>query len=247
MKKLFVFAMMVLSFMNLSAQDLIKLSGRVTDFNSMPLDSVSVQLKNDKFATLYETLSDKDGYYSMNVSKGQYFCLIAIKLSDYGRTKLEYWTWNIPLYKDLNINPQYERMEIYGLNVFEPKVAPYDTYMIYFRPMSLTKALKLRPKENNKNFEQKATTNHDTIDYAPKNITPEEINIQMNGRESNVLTINKLVEYGRGGYMYGYLVQFLKPKVETSTLEKYDKISITLHSKETNETGKGEVFVQKKE
>ncbi len=41
----------------------------------------------------------------------------------------------------MEINPQYNNLEIYGVNVTEPQVGPYDTYMIYFRPMSLKKSM----------------------------------------------------------------------------------------------------------
>jgi hypothetical protein len=44
--------------------------------------------------------------------------------------------------------------------------------------------------------------------------------------------------------MYSYLIQVLKPKELTATPEEFDKISIILHSAETNEIGKGEAFVQ---
>lgn len=120
MKKTIVILLSALSFLNVSAQETVRIYGKVTDFNSIPIDSVSVRLKNDKFENLYETLTDKNGYFSMNVPKGDYFCLYAIKLADYGKTKLEYWAWNVPLYKDMKINPQYDRMEIYGVTVFEP-------------------------------------------------------------------------------------------------------------------------------
>jgi hypothetical protein len=35
-------------------------------------------------------------------------------------------------------------MELYGLNAFEPQVGPHLTYMVYFRPMSLTKSIKFQ-------------------------------------------------------------------------------------------------------
>lgn len=247
MKRKLAFVLSILIFLNISAQETVRIYGKVTDFNSLPLDSVSVRLKNDKFENLYETLTDKDGYFLMDVPKGEYFCLYAIKLADYGKTKLEYWAWNIPLYQDININPQYERMEIYGLNAFEPKVSPFETYMIYFRPMSLTKSLRITNEDNKKKFEQKANRDHDTIDIAPNNIIPEELTIKINENETQVLNIQKTVEYARGGYLYGYLIQIRKPKVEIDQCGKYDKISIILHSKETNEIGKSEIFVQKRD
>lgn len=247
MKKIFILILSTLFFLNVSAQETVRLFGKVTDFNSIPLDSVSVRLKNDKFEDLYETLTDKDGNYSMNVPKGIYFCLYAIRLSDYGKTKLEYWAWNIPLFNVMCINPQYERMEIYGMNAFEPKVTPYETYMLYFRPMSLTKSLRFANQGNKKEFEQKANKNHDTVDLAPQNISAEELIIKINEKDARILHIQKTVEYARGIYMYGYMVQILKPKEEIVNTKSYDKISLILHSKETNELGKGEVFIRKRE
>ena len=247
MKTTIIILLSILSFLNVSAQATVRIYGKVTDFNSIPIDSVSVRLKNDKFENLYETLTDKKGYFSMNVTKGNYYCLYAIKETDYGKTKLEYWAWNVPLYSDMKVNPQYERMEIFGVNVFEPRVTPYETYMIYFRPMSLTKSLKITNEENKKAFQQKATKNHDTIEIAPNNISPEELTIKLNENEVKVLNIQKIIEYARGAYMFSYIVQILKPKEGITSTDGYDKISVMLHSKETNEIGKSEIFVKKRE
>lgn len=119
--------------------------------------------------------------------------------------------------------------------------------MIYFRPMSLTKSLRITNEENKKTFQQKATKNHDTIEIAPKNILPEELTIKLNENEAKILNIQKVLEYARGAYMYSYMIQILKPKEVIANPYDYDKISIILHSKETNEIGKGEIFVKKKE
>lgn len=240
----------LITFTNIIAQNTVTLYGKVTDFNNRPVDSASVWLKNrldnvtlgnkkTLFDNAYETLTDNEGNFSIEVEKGTYYCLYAIKESDYGKTKLEYWAWNLPIYKDMEINPQYDRMEVYGINASEPQTGPFETYQIYFRPMSLTKALKL-PKRK-----------LDKIDIAPKTITKDELNVQLNGIEAEVVAINKIDEYARGTTMYGYLIQILKPKPDKSQIkasemaEGYDKISITLHSKETNEKGKGEYFVKR--
>ena len=240
----------LITFTSIAAQDTVTLYGKVTDFNNKPVDSASVWLKNrldnvtvankrTLFDNAYETLTDNDGNFSFEVEKGTYYCLYAIKESDYGKTKLEYWAWNLPIYKDMEINPQYDRMEVYGINASEPQTGPFNTYQIYFRPMSLTKALKL-PKGK-----------LEIIDIAPKTITKEELSVQLNGVTAEVVSINKIDEYARGTTMYGYLIQILKPKHDQSLIkttemaEGFDKISITLHSKETNEMGKGEYFVKR--
>lgn len=245
MKRTLVTALIFLGLMSLTAQETFKVYGTVTDFNNVPIDSVTVKLENEKFQDIYLTLTDKHGNYSLEVPKGIYYCLYAIKLPDYGKTRLEYWTWNVPVFKDLNINPQYHRMEIYGINAFVPQVSPFNTYMIYFRPMSLTKSLRKTDESNKKQFEKNALENHDTIDIAPQNITPEELTIKINNEETKILSIQKITEYARGAYLYGYMVQVTKPEKGDDNGE-YDKITITLNSKETNETGKGEAFIRKK-
>ena len=80
-------------FSGLTAQENAKLFGRVTDFDGNPIDSVSIRLKNKQFENLYETLTDHDGKFSLIVKIDTYYCLYAIKLSDYRKTKLEYWAW----------------------------------------------------------------------------------------------------------------------------------------------------------
>ncbi len=248
-KTIILFAVLIIS--NVFSQNTVRLYGKVTDFNNNPVDSASVWLKNkingisikDKrklFDNAYETFTDKDGNFSIEVEKGTYYCLYAIKESDYGKTKLEYWAWNLPLYDDLEINPKYDRLEVYGMNAFEPQTGPFETYQVFFRPMSLTKALKL-PK--------KITS--EIIDIAPKVIAKEDLKVQINGVDVKILSLNRVQEYSRKKYMYGYFLQILKPKageiaIPASEMVKgHDKISITLHAKETNEKGKGEYFIKK--
>jgi hypothetical protein len=206
---------------------------------------VTVRLKNKKFENIYETITDKNGYYTLTVLKKSYYCIYAIKLNDYGKSKLEYWAWNIPAFNDLEINPKYERMEIYGMNAFEPQVSPYETYMVYFRPMSLIKSLAFQGKNSKKEIEQKAIAEKNTIDIAPNTISKDELTVNINDSRSEVVGINKITEYARGSYMYGYLIQIKKPMNTEKIDLDYDKISVILHSKETDEYGLGECFVKR--
>lgn len=225
--------LLFLSCLIANAQQNVKISGCVTDFNGKPLDSVTVFVKNKKFENLYKAITGKDGKYSIKVRKGNYYCLYAIKLSDYKKTKLEYWCWNVPAVKNLEINPQYNNMEVYGIHAFEPPVTPQETYRIYFRPMSLKKGNNLSIKMG------------DTINMAPESIIKEELNIKINDEEAKIVSINKVVEYARSNFMYAYEVQILKPKSQSMrAISGYDKISIILDSKETGEIGKGEGFVK---
>lgn len=248
-----IFLTGLLTFM-VHAQEKITLSGRVTDFLGNPVDSAIVKVMDRNFKDLFLTYSDKDGYYSMAVTKGNYNCIYAIKPSEYRESKLEYWTWNVPLFEDMEINPQYNNMEIYGINVIEPQVTPYETYMIYFRPMSLKKMISLIKNQNvNKQsfesagkVEQLINPNEDNLyNFAPETITSDELSVKVNGIESEIVNIERVKEYARGMNYYGYLIQINKPEeIKTMNLV-YDKISILLNSFETNETGLGEVFVKR--
>ncbi len=185
--------------------------------------------------------------------KNGYYCLYAIKESDYRKTKLEYWTWNVPVYKNLEINPQYDKIEIYGINVFEPQVTPQNTYIIYFRPMSLSKSLKIVEKQNisSEQFtkvEQAETLikNEKVIDISPLTISKNELEIEVNGKSASILNIQKIKEYARDLFIYGYIVQIEKPKQDKPNNMDYDKITIILKSSETGEMGKGETFIKLK-
>lgn len=253
MRNILLFGIMILSLMSCANDELFVISGKVTDFNGRPIDSVSIFLKNKAFENIYETLSDVDGNYSMKVKKNDYYCLYAIKLSEYRVNKLEYWTWNVPVYKNLTINPKYDKMEIYGINVFEPQVTPQETYMIYFRPISLFKSLQIasNQKVDKKKFQKAKQTeklfdsSDKIINMSPNSISSEELTIEVNGVKSKIVSINKITEYARGFLMYGYFVQILKPENNKNMKLEYDLISITLDSKETGETGKGEAFVKR--
>lgn len=239
MRKVVLTLILVALSAGLKAQDSARLYGQVTDFEGNPIDSVSVRLKNKQFENVYETLTDKNGKFSLLVKVDNYYCLYAIKLSDYRKTKLEYWAWNVPILGDLEINPQYNNMEIYGINAFEPQVSPHETYRIYFRPMSL--------KKGNPTTIEKG----DTINMAPETITASELTVKINGVNAKIVGINKVTEYAKGCYFYSYDIQILKPSNTLETMKNservkgFDKISIILKSNETSEIGKGEAFVKR--
>ncbi len=218
-----------------AAQDSVRIFGRVTDFDQQPLDSVSVLLKGINFENIASALTGKDGKFSITAKRGMYYCIYAVKASDYAKTKLEYWAWNVPALSDLEINPQYDRMEIYSVNAFEPQVGPWDTYMVYFRPMSLTKALSGAG----------ASKQGDTIDVAPSAISPAELSISINGSPSEVLSIAKVPEAARGSFIWGYMAQVRKPKESIAPPNRFDRITIVLRSTETGESGMGECFVER--
>jgi hypothetical protein len=87
--------------------------------------------------------------------------------------------------------------------------------------------------------------NDNLIEMAPAAITADELTIEINGVKAKIVGINKTTEYARGIRLYGYNVQVLKPEHAARPELKYDRISITLRSTETGESGKGETFVER--
>ena len=211
--------------------EFVSIYGQVSDFENNPIKDAKVGIKNKDFKDIYQTKTDENGKYSIRVVKGKYFALYAIKENDYGKTKLEYWAWNVPASQDIKINPQYDNLEIYGVHIFEPKTKPNDTYRIYFRPMSLKKFKQLDNKK-------------DTIDILPI-LKKEEIKIKINNKTASIKTLDKVLEYNTTGkYIYAYELQVVKPK--NNNEQDFDKISIEIYSSETKESGKSDCFFQKK-
>ena len=217
----------------MQAQDSVKISGYARDFDGRPLDSVVVHLKDKNFNDLYSTYSNKNGYYELKISASNYYCIYAIKESEYGKSRLEFWAWNIPAYKDLNINPSYNRLEVYVVNIFEPQVSLHETYMVYFRPMSLTRVLPLKDKDLK------------TYDIAPDSLSEKDIDIKMNGTSTKIVSISKVSEYARGKILSGYLVQFKKSNTENPELKEYNKIEITVTDPGNGDKGKSISYIKK--
>jgi hypothetical protein len=122
---------------NSEATVLIRIYGKVTDFNGNPMERVEIVVLSREFKAIYQTFSDADGKYSLDISRGNYIALWACK--DYAIKNLEYWAWNIPAYQDLEINPRINGLEVYAINAWIPQ-GGLPSMQIYFRPMSLERA-----------------------------------------------------------------------------------------------------------
>lgn len=194
----------------------ITISGQVTDFEGNPIDSSIVQLKHKDFTTAYETYSDEKGYYSLeNVEKGQYVAMFAMRLKEYPRTnavseeemRLEFWAWNIIADKDLQINPRYHRLELYGFQVFEVfGGAPY--LMAYVRPMSLSKYI-AHGKDVYLDKEKSEKVSDISVDL--KDI---EFKLYAGNEPLTIHSIQSLIEYeGENNQsMRAFFLQFDRPK-----------------------------------
>ena len=165
----------------------MKIEGYVTDKNKAPIANALIEVKGESFVTLFSTESKEDGYYVLDIPKGQYPFLTAVR--DYGVNYLEYWCQNISLQADMSLDVSFDKLEIYGLHVFSVKGAG-NSLMAYFRPMSLPK------------FQQGMQ------DIAPKDIV---IKVSIDNQEMRVIKTNLVKEFAGGRELSAYLIQ-----IETS-------------------------------
>lgn len=214
---------------------LFKVFGKLTDFygNSM-VDGV-VCIKDAKMNDVYLTHTDKYGNYSFDVEAGDYVAISGVK--DYIDSKLEYWCWNLPVYQDMKIDMQIDRMEVYGMNAFLiQRAIQNSSLMIYFRPMSLT--------YYHKNKDSIEDMNCKLIEVSPE-ISKNEVRVLINKKDVNIIEMSKITERAmdkdlEGKYLYGYLVQVPIDRIIRSL--EYQRVDIELSSFITKEKGQGTMF-----
>lgn len=217
------------------AQDTVKIFGKVTDFKDQPIEGATVELKDAHFETAAQAVSGKDGAYVLTAKKGSYMALLAVK--DYQIRFLEYWAWSVPAFSDLEINPRFDKLEIYGVNAWRPQ-GGYPSYQIYFRPMSLTRIIqKVTEAGGMENFQKLPF-----LDMSPE-LTEKDIAVTIDGRSVAVLKVNNVREAaGPGQDMTGYLIQTELPAKKANG--EYSLITITVKDPETGDAGEGAVFVR---
>lgn len=214
--------------------ELVRIYGRLTDFNGNAMANGSIEIKKEDMRTYaYITQSDINGYYSLDVEKGDYAAIAAVK--DYGDKNLEYWGWNLPAYEDTEINIRIDKFEIYGINAFMiQRSYPNSSLMIYFRPMSLAYCKKIH--ESNE-----VSDNMTFLDVAPE-FDKNDIEVFVNEVPSKILELSKVTERAidTGQEVFGYLLQVGMDNIQFD--KAYQKIHIVVNSLETNEKGEGSLF-----
>ncbi len=209
----------------------LTISGVISDFKDRLIANADIEIKDDSFNTLYKTKSDMNGWYELRVRPGNYLALMACK--DYGIKNLEYWAWNVPAYKNLEINPKINGLEIYAMNAFIPQT-PIRSVMVYFRPMSLKRVKEQGGIEMVKQMR--------SIDIAPK-LSKEEIDVKINEHSVEPLMLNRVKEsIGNNQTIISYLVQCSLPKEIIKA--EYLRIDLAIYDRKTKENGEGCLFLK---
>jgi hypothetical protein len=212
-------------------QNAMVVSGFVRDFEGRAIDSATVMLEDRSFNPAAQAVTDSTGHYRMKVEKRDYYALLAIRMSDYAKSRLEYWAWKIPPADSLSINPRYHRLEVYGINAFAVQGSGSRSIFVYFRPMSLTR-------------QKQWQTLHDTagtqMHVICPTLTARDIAVTIDGEVSNIVDLSEVREKTKTGFMRGYFVQCALP--ETKRLGIPSRIVITVTDPENHDRGEGMLF-----
>ena len=222
-------------------------SGRVTDYNGLPVDSCSVIIYNPDFSEAFEVLSNADGYYRIDsVPQGRYAAIAAMRVSEYPRVmqvpfdkmKLEFWAWNVILNRDLMLDIHYDKMELYGTKAFF-EYGGRQELLIYTRPMSVTKVI------CDPNFMDKAAQEKNTnVTIAPEFI---EFKVYVDGTPTDVLSVQHLSLPNTNGNSINddcYLIQTAIPNGIYSHFENPYEVRVVGHNKEFDEWGESVYYLE---
>lgn len=216
----------------------VTIKGHVTDYQNNPLDSVSIFFQDEQFETVHEAITDANGYYEANVKRGTYASMGALNMSEYLHNgsklseedqRLEFWGWNFIADRDTIFNMKYHRMEAYAMNAFTIQGAA-PGYMIYCRPMSLTRYF--------------ASMKNSDIKHISPNSEALSVRVTINDEEVRVLNKQEVSEYfNEGEDSLAYLFFTSLPRKKTSL--PYDIIRVELTDLENGDRGEGVYFYKK--
>ena len=230
-----------------TSSDSVLISGRVTDFNGLPIDSCTVMWQNEQFEPIAQALTDINGFYSVRISKGKYNSVTAIYWPSYAQNamtnglpesehRLEFWAWNFIADRDTTLDIRYHRMEAYGMYAFYiPGATP--TFQIYVRPMSLTRTYEWMVKQ------QSDTNNTKSVKLSPS-INEIGIQVEIDGEEVAVLYKQEIEEYVSVDKTFNaYLFTVDKPKSQTN--RPYWVIKVELTDLQNGDCGEGLYYLEK--
>lgn len=220
---------------------MVEIYGNVKDFNGNLIEKATVEIKNKRFETIYQTFTDAEGKYRLKVDEGTYIAMYICK--DYLVKNLEYWAWNVLAYRDIEVNARIDGLEVYAINAWMPQGA-LPSVQIYFRPMSLRRVKELSQRLG-VGFppSREELRSLKVIDIAPR-LTKKDVTVTIDGYPVKILTLNGVEEAaGEDQVVLGYLIQTSLPE-QWSNLD-YSRICIVVEDSETGEKGEGCLFWEK--
>lgn len=139
MKLIIFLFFLVVSTYNANAS--IRVTGKVTDKNGNSVEKCDVYFNAKAWIdeNSIHVKCDSYGNYSAELEPGRYNSIYICDEELYGKTRLEFWGWNLDFDKSQTLNAQFDKLEVYSLATWASNGGS-NSIFASFRPMSLTKA-----------------------------------------------------------------------------------------------------------
>lgn len=199
----------------------LKVSGVMTDFNGNPLSGGEIHFQDEQFKNLISVTTNEKGEFSATLPDKKYKSIFAYK--DYAKNYLEYWHWNYKPKENDFLEIKIDGLELYGMTVWSTEPT-YKSLIIYFRPMSLKRALAV------KNLDKKKAN------PVTAQLKIEDIKATVDGKDVELFGMNKLKEFmAKDQHMDAYTVQISTK----SLIESPKRVCLSLKDSVTAEKGMG--------
>gem|GEM_PF-2916666 len=167
-----------------------RLYGRVTDFEGRPVQAY-VMINSNKFRGVGGVKTDAEGCFEIMLPERKYQ-QIFICDGNYGRSKLEFYGWNLYLDKDVELNARFDKIEIYRMAV---GVTPERTVIIDFVPMDIFHTV----QRISQDLKKKVSIDYSSSKYYPP-LSISDIEVFIDDSKAELWTLHKrkhlLADYG---------------------------------------------------
>ncbi len=187
-----------------------RLSGTIADFTGNPLRAF-VKISPDSFEDDIGVWSDSLGNYEIELPARTYNSAL-IDDESYGDKTLECWVWHLIMDSDQVLDFKVGNSEVYNLSVW-PNNGGGNSLFVSFRPMSLD----LLPNADKGGRIHLYGREFSMVDVAP-DLAPEDIAVTVDGKEAEMISLQRYYETYRGNAMPAYIVQ-----VNTGSIDRIGK------------------------
>lgn len=196
-------------------------SGVLKDFQGNPLAGGEVRLIDYEWCDRMRTTTDATGMFSLNVPQYTYNALYVCK--DYKVKNLEFWFWDMPVNRDIQLAICIDGLEVYGIKAWRT----YHGALVYFRPMSLKRYQSLDLSDKGK------------VPLIAPNLEIDDVKITLDDKRILILGMSKVREAvdDRSNYMDSFLLSIEVPPKKLGAA--WQMLGIELIDRETGERGFG--------
>ncbi len=119
----------------------ITIEGVVSDKHGKPVKECDVFFNKNAWIDedSVHVMCDPNGFYSAVIEPGHYNSVYVCDEKLYGKSKLEFWGWNLHFTESQTLNAQFDKMEVFSLATWASNGGS-NSLFASFRPMSLDRA-----------------------------------------------------------------------------------------------------------